>query len=226
MLICPKCNAQNQLGRVFCAMCGAKLGLEDVTQEAVSEMAKRPWYIKFKWYLISVPVVIIVLIIVLLWWPDMTEIGKSGLPAGKLRLANYFTQMKNQKPGTTLAYPMDEADINAYLEGIAGSCGYDSLRVALYDGSIRVHIIKKIFNIRKAGYSIEPKTTYDIVYRPVGNVPRPVRTIKGHKSMWPFGSSIVRELNAKLTGQKDWEAFKNVSEIKVDTGKLTLIIKK
>jgi len=64
MVFCKKCGTDNQLGRVFCTSCGAKLDLTNMSNELIADKSSDGSWISQNWgKLVSVPLVMLVLAI-------------------------------------------------------------------------------------------------------------------------------------------------------------------
>ena len=50
MIPCPKCEADNQIGAIFCRSCGEKLDLDDINPEMVLNAAKKAREDKVNWF--------------------------------------------------------------------------------------------------------------------------------------------------------------------------------
>ena len=61
MINCTKCGSGNELGRVFCLSCGAKLDLSNLGSEEIVEMDQLPW-IKRHYPKIIIAVVVIIVV--------------------------------------------------------------------------------------------------------------------------------------------------------------------
>jgi len=154
MLICPKCNYDNELGRIFCHQCGAKLDLDKV--KPTSRGGKIIHYRKQLTVGRIVNRVIAIVILVLIIWgiylicqvPDIQPVKPTNavlLAADNKRLA--LEQQLLQK--RLFKMEITATELNAFIGGLglekhAGS-GFTvvpvTLQVELGDGTLKLNFL-------------------------------------------------------------------------------------
>ncbi|MGD0652032.1 MAG: zinc ribbon domain-containing protein [Verrucomicrobiia bacterium] len=191
MLICPKCNYDNELGRIFCHQCGAKLDLDKV--KPTSRGGKIIHHRKQRTAGRIVNRVIGIVILVLLIWgiylicqvPDIQPVKPTNavlLAADSKRLA--LEQLLLQK--RLFEIEITAAELNAFIDSLglekhAGS-GFTvvpvTLQVELGDGTLKLNFL----GIAKLGDALSKK-----IFISYTGVPT---TEQGHFEFKPIAAAI------------------------------------
>jgi len=224
MIVCGKCGNQNQLGRVFCSSCGAKLDTNAMTSQAVTEMAKQNFIQKY-WKIMVISLVAIILIIMgLSFWPQSAPIGDAGKPAGIQRTKALLDAARTAKAGTKVGPVFKEAELNAYFGAKAKEWGLKSLSVDLKPYDMHVRMIKPLFNaVTMFGMKFEPTISYDVHFGSSQQYVFPRSASKGHLPMMTK-RGIANKFIALAMSQKEWEGVRKATDVKIEDGQITLTI--
>ncbi len=132
MIICTNCEHDNDIGRVFCSECGAKLDLSMVNSDSVVEALKQTW-IQKHWPKIAIGVAgIIVLIVGMGFWPYTVPLGDEGDYTTKRRMMSQLRIFTSAPRGSVRSSRMTEAGINSYFRlEKAKEMGVDSISVLI-----------------------------------------------------------------------------------------------
>jgi hypothetical protein len=224
MIVCGKCGNQNQLGRVFCGSCGAKLDTNAVTSHAVTEMVKQNFIQKY-WKIMVISLVAVILILVgLSFWPKSGPIGDAGKPAGIQRTKALLDAARMAKAGTKVGPVFKEAELNAYLAVKAKEWGVKSISVDLKPHDMHVRMIKPLFgSVKLFGMIIEPTISYDVHFGSSQQYVFPRSASKGHLPMMNK-RGIAGKITSLVASQKEWEGLRKTTDVKIEEGQITLTI--
>ncbi|MBN2301107.1 MAG: hypothetical protein JXN60_01190 [Lentisphaerae bacterium] len=228
MLICKQCGKDNELGRVFCASCGAKLDLDGMSSDVVADAVQRGGWFGRNWGKIVWIVVLIFLVIIgLAAWSNTKPIGKPASKGGRI-VEGSIMSFSRLRQGQRLGRKFTEEDINAFLALKAEQWNLESFSVSLGDGRCDVHIVKSILpqGITISSYKLDPKMSYDLICVPSGGKLVAWKASFGHLPLGPFKSMVVGKIAALLSEDKDWKALEAVTEIKVTSEGVELFAKK
>jgi hypothetical protein len=169
MLICPKCGYSNELGRIFCHQCGAKLDLDKIKPTSGGRVVRRKglWSVKR----ILDRLVWVVILALLVWGiysigqvPDIQPVKFTNaalLAAENKRLDLEQLLLRRKRNGAEFTMKLTAADLNVYL----GSLGLEkrtnsgpavvpiTLQVELGDGTLKLNLL----GIAKLGDALSKK---------------------------------------------------------------------
>lgn len=115
MITCSQCGGTNDLGRVFCTTCGAKLELTALSNEEVPIRGQGGSGGK-----IAAAVVVMILVSALVlaglcFVPVSDAIGEQGSPSSVHNVAGPLRALSGLRSGQSLGRSFPESDINGYL---------------------------------------------------------------------------------------------------------------
>ncbi len=228
MIVCTKCGARNPLGRVFCADCGAKLDLSNMSSQAVADMQRVSW-IRKHWPKLAIGGVgLLVLFVVMALWPRSGTIGDEGKPVGRSRATTSLGLLGQAKSGVVrnLEVEFSEGDINGYFAfGKNAQMRLRSCSVDIEQGYFRVRVVRQLAALKLGAFKWEPQISYDLVCVPVANVVRPAKAAMGHFAMvGPLKTSVFKKVWALMAAQREWAALTAASEIRAEKDKLVLVV--
>lgn len=228
MLICGKCNTQNQLGRVFCSSCGAKLDLSNMGSEAIGAFQKKSTLARFWWIAPAVLGVIILVNLVLALWPASRLIGAEGTRVGGRRVEQQLQAMLQAAPGQAILQEYTEKDINGYFQFFKdGKVGFDSVRVSVQPNAVVVRTSSTLFKIPLGKKPLAMRLTYTVNAVPAGNQMHLVSASIGHlPALGPLRTMVFRKLYGNLSAQREWKGMANLGDIKAEAGKLKVLVNK
>jgi len=114
MLTCPKCGVDNQLGRVFCSSCGAKLDLANMTSQSVAESQKKSWIARF-WWIVPVAIVLVAaLMVACAFWPKTDPLDGPGTRVQGRTVETTLISMGRVRQGRGGGKALSAAEINAF----------------------------------------------------------------------------------------------------------------
>jgi hypothetical protein len=200
MLKCPECGEENQIGRVFCASCGGKLNLADVSHQDVQAMVALPWWRRYWKLMVLIPVAIVLLVWGMRLWPKVDRIGVTGNAAGRMRVTRSLERVRRISEGEEGAVRsaeivFSEADINAYLRyDVERDLGV-RVSVDLSDGMLMARVVRARFswNLPK-DYRFEPDASYDLACGMRDKMLVPYKVWIGHTSAGLSRRGVAREL--------------------------------
>ncbi len=228
MIICPKCGAENQLGRVFCGGCSSKLDLDSISRQNISDMTKVSWISQnWKMFLV-IPLVLLVVILGLAFWPSVDEIGQKGTPGGSKRVENALRMLGNLRVGQV--YPlqeMREQDVNGYIEYAKKEFGATFLRVQLLPGVTVVKLVKPLFKDIKIGSRLfSPKLSFTVYYMPISGKLVSRKATMGHLPLGPLKGLANGVIAGYVASASELLVLNGATEIKIDQGKVAITVKK
>ncbi len=109
MIRCPKCDAENQIGAIFCRGCGEKLDLDELQPEKVRSAAKQQAGSNINWFAVIKNIIMLGILVVLLgilaglfMKPSMPEVGEISAGQRKASLAAFADYRNGQSATVTL----------------------------------------------------------------------------------------------------------------------------
>ena len=115
-ITCNHCNAQNELGRVFCTSCGKKLDLTQRTSAQEFKGSEAPRIPSAIWKILVLVIVILIVGAVALAFWCTPAIGEFGEGSNARRVTTKWQNTKvSLRPGMSVGVPISEREINVYL---------------------------------------------------------------------------------------------------------------
>ncbi|MFC1496967.1 zinc ribbon domain-containing protein [Verrucomicrobiota bacterium] len=229
MILCDKCGAENELGRVFCTGCGSKLDLTNLSSEAVSESLRENWFLKhWKKFLYGV-LVLLALVVALVFWPKVKPIGRKGTHYNKRRLERQLRSFVAVGSKKSMSETLKEEDINGYFEySKAEKIKADYVGFRVHDRFFAVRVVRPLWSWKISSLVIEPKISYDLFCVPVQGGRVAVRKAWiGHlRLMGPWKNVAVKSVCNMVANEKEWKPFRSVTKLSASKGKLSVTIKK
>ena len=224
MIICTKCGADNQLGRVFCMSCGTKLDLTHVSTEAIAQENKTSW-IGMHWpKLVLIPILLLLLVSAgLIFWANTELIGEKGNIAGSRRVESMLIAAVNARSGGSAVYQCKEPDVNAYLENVVSRKSGAAVYVTFHKGLVTARLVKLL---TKAG-PVTIAISCDAKCLPEGGRLVVKQATLGHLKLFGPLMSVANSLYAgALSVDSQLVNLKGVSDIKVEDGVMSFGVKK
>lgn len=225
MLTCKKCGNDNPLGRVFCATCGAKLDLSDLTSDAVAEQQRvnffRAHLRTFMTSLLLIPLAMVAAA----FWPRLDPVGQPGTASGTSGVTRQLGVLASMTGGRSLELEIGEKDVNGYMQySRIKKTPVSSLSVRCMEGAMAVRMVKALSPPITVGpVRIEPKISYDLLCVPMGKQVAIARASIGHlRALGPLRPIAVRPFIQFLRGGREEKILEQASEIRVEEGKLIL----
>ena len=225
MVICKECETENEIGKVFCKICGAKLDLSNMTSDHVSSLSVVVWYKQMKYlrYLAIIPVILVLIPIWMRLSPVTAPIGEMGTPVGRMRVIRALAQLDQMAAGELkgVAPELSEADINAFFRiGKAREMGYYSIRVDIVRGAVRIRALRPRRTFNLGGKRIEPLKSIDMICVASRGKLVPAKVKVGHLGA---GRKAAMPLIRDITKQDEWQLLSGVSELTLENDKLTVV---
>jgi len=228
MTICSNCGTENQLGRVFCTGCGAKLDLSGMSRDAVAAMMHVSWFRRHWPKLAGALVLLLVLYAGTFIWPRVDVIGEEGRPAGRARVATSVGLLGQAKGGAvrSLEVEFNESDINGYFAyGKSRQMGLHSCSIDIAEGYFRIRLVRQLGNVNLKFIKWVPQISYELLCVPVAGIVRPVKVRMGHAAaVGPLKSALIRKIWALMRAQREWEALTGASEVRAEKDKLVVVL--
>jgi hypothetical protein len=138
-IICDKCNAENELGRVFCTNCGQKLDLTQHTSigEIREGAFSRLMRLAFKIGRIIVTVAICLAVLAAVW-PVRVVAPRSDLRSVQ-RVSQKLQAIKMLQSGQSIVVAFTEPEINAFLDTKKNKIAASALAVAFTPAGFECH---------------------------------------------------------------------------------------
>jgi len=229
MLNCPKCGAVNELGRVFCSQCGAKMDTSAISAEQISRAAA-PRLLKKHWpKLLWLAGIAAVVMTALAFWPETEPIGDIGpRPAGKA-LAERLSVLSRLKRGQALGVTVSETGLNAFIEFFRRpELGVESYTVSLEPGRLRARLVKRIGRVQVSGWEITPAMSWEVETTPVGGVLHVTSARLGRlPAHGPLRAYVVRRFLATVADDPEWQRWtEGVASIEIEDDELTFTVER
>ncbi|MBM4142003.1 MAG: zinc ribbon domain-containing protein [Lentisphaerae bacterium] len=224
MLKCAKCGTENEVGRVFCAGCGAKLETSGIRSEDLARMQrKNPLAGHGKKFLI-IPVFLVLLLVVLAFNPRPPYIGERGTQLGARRVEAQLKGFAALTEGRSMATTFAEGDVNAYIEAKKiGAIRADALSMAAGEGYLAVRMARAMQPRKIGSFRVAPRMTWDYLFVPVGGRLSVRKAYLGRLSLsGPMRTAAVRALLATVGSEKEWACFRHATEIEVSRGQVVV----
>lgn len=229
MLICTECGKDNQLGRVFCASCGAKLDLSGMTSDAIIETQSSGGVVKRHWAKVVVLVVLLIVAIMgLALWPNTAVLGAKGTRNDGRRANTGIRALSKVRRGQKLARKFREKEINGYLSEIKASRWKIRTSVELHSGYVKVRIVKPLFSkgLNLKGKVFNPKVSYDFACLAISGKLVVKKATMGHLPLGPLGF-VAASAGAAIVADKDLAALQaSLTDIKITEEGAELFAKK
>ena len=218
MLTCPSCGVENQLGRVFCSGCGAKLDLANMTSENVAESQKKSLFARFWWIIPIVIVVVLAAMTALAFWPKAKPLAEAGSRVEGRGVDRTLSSMERIRKGPKGSKYMTAKEINAYFKFFTPLKTKAS--VAVMPGRFKVRLVRRgKVNLKFTQWN--PTVSYDITCVPVGNTVNIKSATMGHLPMFgPLKKMVIKNIHGELSKNRKWKGLSNISEIKVEKDKI------
>lgn len=229
MLVCEKCGAENPLGRVFCGTCGAKLDLTHMKSEDVADSQKASWVRQHIFKVVIGIVLIVVAMAGLGLWPQTDMIGEKGTRIGGRRVERKLRAMQRIRKGQSLSVDFPEKDINGYFEFLKQEkLKVDSFSVSVMEEYLAARMVRTLGKWEVGKFEIMPKISCDVVCVPSegGGVIVSKAGI-GHLPLWgPVADVVAQVVHKTVASQKEWAPFEHLAEIKMEEGKVSVLVKR
>jgi hypothetical protein len=155
MIICPKCSFDNELGRIFCHQCGARLDLSQVKPPARGSRARagRPSAGRVVWWIVRLVILVglVTTMALMLMVPaakriDTTSVDTLNLNNKRLRLE---TALAQRRP---VSIELSEAELNALVDTRGFKKAQKkwfaieptSVQIELTDSAVKVVALKRV----------------------------------------------------------------------------------
>jgi hypothetical protein len=231
MLTCGKCGTENQLGRIFCGGCGSKLDMSGMSAEAVaSQPARRRSSgsgCSFGVILLIVLIVVVGVAVACLL-PSREPIGEMGTKLAKRKIQQALRVFKNLGARRSMGRSFKEADINGYLEHEAAqrmevmNCSVD-----VRQGSLDVRMNQLLKRIRVGSFSVDLILTFEVTYQEQEGK---LQLTGGRIGKMPLVNRLAvlsaKPIEARITGLKEWEAFRYVESVRADANALHVKVRR
>lgn len=221
MLECPKCNFNNELGRIFCHQCGNKLDLSQIKAPTEGQKLRRrakrsvSRVIRVTLELI-IAVVLIAVIVLICLVPEVKPFKPSNAEslAADTKRMDLEQIVNSRKGGRAL---VTETDINSFLSSLTFSkpagngleVTPEALRATLGDGAVKLEFtglvhFGTIYNKRiYFGYEGLPEIRGEqLVFQPTGGWIGKLPIAPVILSSVPFFDNIFGSLFRNLTDEK------------------------
>ncbi len=216
MLFCQKCGNENQLGRVFCTKCGAKLDLSSITSDAVVESERVGWWSRHGRKLAGALVVLLLGLVVLAFVPRTGRIGAEGTRGGGRRVHNDLRALARLSGEMEATF--DESDINGYFEFFKTDEleNVDRVSVQVGPGYFTVREERTLFELSVLNFNLRPKITREFMCVPRGGGRVLVRRVwLGRlRLLGPLRTRATRNLHGRVAEQNDWQGLGNVTDLR------------
>lgn len=218
MIACAQCSAKNDLGRVFCTSCGAKLELKALTSETIPVTVSLGGTGKVFALLMVAILLLAILIVGLCMVPDRTPLGKEGTQDAGKYIVGPLRALQGLGSGQTLGRSFREADINGYFEAVViKRIHLVAFYVDVKPDTIMVRMTKKAGPFKLGSLKARPAITYQVAYKVEGDrlVAESARV-----GLVPMVGTLkrfaVKPIEHAVTSQHEWHAFRNVTQIRSD----------
>lgn len=219
MLTCPSCGVDNQLGRVFCSGCGAKLDLANMTSDAIQQSQQKSWIARFWWI---IPVVILVIaagLTALAFWPKSASLGEAGSRVDGRNVDRVLVSMSRLRKGTGGGKDLSAKEINAYFKYFTPM--KETASIAVTPGAFKVRLVKRLAKVDLKFIQWTPKVSYDITCVPVGASIAVKGASMGHlPASGPLKKAAINGIKKEMARTKYWKSLSNITEIKIENDKI------
>lgn len=229
MVLCKKCGADNQLGRVFCSACGAKLDLRNMSSSAMAARKPAiPWLKILLPKFIAVLAVLVLLPVALALWPQPQPIGKKGSKIGGQRVIGALQAMTYLGRGATLGRSFSEEDLNGYFEYFkAQKLNAESISVRVAQGYFVVRVVRAIGPWNVGPYKLNPRVSQELICVPAGSRLSIDGAAIGHLTwLGPFQTSVASRLYRLVAAEPEWAIFQNLAEMRAEPGRISVSVKR
>ncbi len=228
--ICSHCDHANDLGRLFCTECGAKLDLSSIGDDIEDnlEAEKRLSLLKLAW----IPLVIILLVIAgLCLWPNLKPFGRE-VGSGRSSVIDQhiwrLLQIKTSATGTTIdtQRPIKEKDANAWLLDMPVGGGWMQVRFE-EDNKLRLRVVCSKGPIPVLGGKANVpvvKYTYQLTAEPRNGRLVVTGAKWGHFPMiGPLKNIVVKLVTKRFVGKKRaLEVYEHLSRLEIEDKSVSL----
>ena len=211
---CESCGHENELGRVFCASCGAKLNLSQTSVAEIRSMSdseRGPWVGKLVG---GVVLLLAVAAVGLACWPQ-PPLGAAAKPGGdsivREKLRGLQQVVAIGKAGGTR---FTEGELNAYLAVQAKESGFATMGVALAPGTFHFRMVEAT-PVKVKSFTL--MLSYDVTGSPVKNDLAVTRGAVGHLPLpGPAAALAARRVgDAFGSSRKERQLLEKVSKIDI-----------
>ncbi|OGV58850.1 MAG: hypothetical protein A2283_00700 [Lentisphaerae bacterium RIFOXYA12_FULL_48_11] len=226
MIICAKCGTDNQLGRVFCMSCGAKLDLTHMSNQMLVKSNEESW-LRANWpKLVFIPLFLLVVALVgLVMWPVNELIGAGGTSAGGRKIEGQIASLERLKAGQRFSYSVTEQDLNGYCtEVLAKKSKINSMSVKMFKGLLVTRMMNVYYEIKVEKVKVPIALSVEVKYVPEGARLKAARASIGHLPLPGPLARIGDKFISKIVMSEPKNAnLSCVEDIKIEDGKMSLI---
>lgn len=224
MLTCNSCGADNDLGRVFCTGCGAKLDLSQMSSGEITDMGNQARVLSYWPIAIGVVVLIVLAIAGLALWPQADVLGEQGARSDAGVVKGQISFLKRMKPGASLGPSIKEKNLNAYLQNyVARDLGLSSLSASLLGGKMKVRSVRIYGPFGSGAMKKTISVSIDLDCAVEANSLVVKAGAIGHLPLpGPLSSIPKGIISGLLDGKDDWKQMECVKEIVIEEGNIRI----
>jgi hypothetical protein len=190
---------------------------------------KESWFSTHWQQVIVLPIILIVLALAgLVLWPNLSVTGEKGTSSGAKRTESQLMQLASLKSGQKTAPVLfNEQDINAYLESLAKKNGLESMSVVVRKGLISARMVKLFVRVGPEKFKVPIALSYDVKCLPAGGRLNVAQASIGHLKLFgPLTKIAGGAFSKVLAADAQLSKLQGVEEIKIDDGKLSIVVSK
>lgn len=230
---CRECDHPNDLGRLFCTECGAKLDMNAVNEdiEAKQESAKRLRGLK----LLLIPIVgAIIGVLGLCAWankPFVSENSQEGRKGTVDAIVWALSQITRRPAGTAVESPRPfrECDINDWLGHMAMQKPVSSISAKVETGKVTLRVVDSVgpFSLMSGKIKLRPISfSYELIAKPQGGDMNITMGRFGHFPLVGPLKRIVEAQVAKLLKDRKMEKtiIAYATEISVEDDEISVTV--
>lgn len=194
-ITCTSCAHENDLGRVFCVECGARLDLSNTSVTAMKEQQRASSRIRPVRIVIPAILVLALVLLGLAAWPA-APVGAPAAEGGSQRVDQSLAALRDGlATADTLAAPFVEADLNKWLEVRSRRRRLPPATVDLQPDRVVLHLAMGAGPYTLGSVTVGPfPYTVRLTARPDGGSLRPGRVTVGHLPCPGPAAQAVRRL--------------------------------
>jgi len=225
MIICGKCGVDNQLGRVFCTSCGAKLDLTNMSSQSITNTNKESWMKAHGKKLGWIPVILLIALAGFVMWPCQGVIGEKGTPAGSKKVEGqlaFAASLKAGQKGGPIV--LTEQDINGYIENVMQKkANVSSMSVSLKKGLVSVRMVREFVKLGPVPIAL----SCDAKCLPSGGQLQIAKASLGHVPLvGPLVKIAQRLLGGACASDPQLAGLASLEDLNVEDGKVSFIVVK
>lgn len=224
MIKCSNCGTENALGKVFCAQCGAKLDLSAINEEEIEDMGQASRLLSYWPIYILVVVVVVVGLAGLSLWPPSKPLGEAGPRSSAGFVKGQLTVMKNIAKGHEIRSAFSEKQVNAYMSDYTVKrLSLKSFSVDIEGDTMKARLVRTMGPWGIADYKYPVSFSLEVeCTAPDGGLVVGKGTI-GHLPLpGPLGTVAGSLMRSALKDADEWKSLKNVKEVSIEDGRITL----